>query len=200
MSRWCTLTAMVVGVLLMLLTIQPTAPTLVWNASTSVPLGLYRIQLGPVRRGDLVLIHLPPDIAELAHRRGYLPKSAYLIKFVLAVAGDQVCSLGDRILVRGVLVARALHRDRSGRRMLVWHGCRRLTTGEVFLLARHPQSFDSRYFGPVPVSAIVGRAVLLWPAREANLTSAHQRPASVALLRDPSLGSPRKSERRAAKE
>ena len=166
MSRRRILTVVAGGVLLTLLTTQPTAPALVWNASTSVPLGLYRIDPGPVRRGDLALIRLPPDIADLAHRRGYLPKAAYLIKFVLAVAGDQVCRLGDRILVRGVLVARALHRDRSGRRMLVWHGCRRLTSGEIFVLARHPQSFDSRYFGPVSVSAIVGRAVLLWPGRE----------------------------------
>jgi conjugative transfer signal peptidase TraF len=167
MSRWRILTVMAASVLLMLLTTQPTAPTLVWNASTSVPLGLYRIQPGPVRRGDLVLIHLPPDIADLAHRREYLPKSAYLIKFVVAVAGDQVCRLGDRILVSGVLVARALSRDRSGRGMPVWHGCRWLTSGEIFVLARHRQSFDSRYFGPMPVSAIVGRALLLWPGREA---------------------------------
>ena len=168
MSRRRILTVMAAGVLLTLLTTQPTAPTLVWNASASVPLGLYRIRHGPPRRGDLVLIRLPADIADLAHRRGYLPKSAYLIKFVVAVAGDQVCRIGDRILVSGVLVARAMSRDRWRRGMPAWHGCRRLASGEIFVLARHPQSFDSRYFGPVPVSATVGRAVLLWPGREAT--------------------------------
>jgi conjugative transfer signal peptidase TraF len=167
MTRKRILAVMAASILLMLLTTRPTAPVLVWNASSSVQPGLYRIQSGPVRRGDLVLIRAPPDIAALADRRGYLPTSAYLIKFVVALPGDRVCRLGDRILVRGVLVARTLHRDRSGRRMLVWHGCRRLTTREFFLLAPHPQSFDSRYFGPVAASAIVGHAVLLWPGRKA---------------------------------
>jgi conjugative transfer signal peptidase TraF len=150
---------------------RPTAPVLVWNASASVPLGLYRIQSGPVRRGDLVLIRLPRDIADLADRRGYLPKSAYLIKYVVAVASDRVCRLGDRILVNGVFAARALRRDRSGRRMPVWHGCRMLALDEVFLLARDLQSFDSRYFGPLPVSAIVGRAVVLCPRPSGRLNS-----------------------------
>jgi conjugative transfer signal peptidase TraF len=157
-----------VGVLLMVLSLQGMAPRLVWNASGSVPLGLYRIERAPVRRGDLVLIRLPPDIAALAHRRGYLPKSAYLIKFVLAVAGDQVCRLGANVLVRGVLAAHALPRDRLGRRMPVWHGCRRLASSELFVLAANPQSFDSRYFGLVSVRAVIGRAVLLWSARGAS--------------------------------
>jgi conjugative transfer signal peptidase TraF len=171
MNRGRALTVMAAGILLMLLTTQPTAPVLVWNASASVPLGLYRIQPGPVRRGDLVLIRLPPDIADLADWRRYLPKSAYLIKYVVAVAGDRVCRLGDRILVNGVFAARALRRDRSGRLMPVWHGCRVLATDGIFLLARGPQSFDSRYFGPLPVSAVIGRAVVLCPRPSSHLTS-----------------------------
>ena len=144
-------------------------PWIVWNASPSVPLGLYRIDLGPVRRFDLVLIRLPPDVAELAARRNYLPKSTYLIKFVLAVAGDQVCRLGDRIFVRGVLAARALARDSLGRPMPSWQGCRQLASGDLFLLADNQQSFDSRYFGVVSASDAVGRAVPLWPPRGRSL-------------------------------
>src|SRR5262249_55558959 len=121
-----------------------------------------RIEPGPFRRGDLVLIRLPPDVADLAHQRGYLPKSAYLIKFVLAVAGDRVCRLGVRLFVRGLFVARALHSDKLGRRMPMWHGCRWLAPGDLFVLADNPQSFDSRYFGLVSVRAVVGRAILLW--------------------------------------
>jgi type IV secretory pathway protease TraF len=85
------------GVLLVMLSLQGTAPRVVWNASDSVPLGLYRIERAPVRRGDLVLIRLPPDTAQLAHQRGYLPKSAYLIKTVLALAGDHVCRFGAHV-------------------------------------------------------------------------------------------------------
>ena len=159
------LAAMAAGALLTVASLHGKTPCLVWNASPSVPLGLYRIEPGPVRRSDLVLIRLSPDIAELAARRNYLPKSAYLIKFVLAVAGDRVCRLGDRIFVRGVLAARALTRDSLGQPMPSWQGCRRLAYGDLFLLADNQQSFDSRYFGVVAASDVVGRAVLLWPPR-----------------------------------
>jgi conjugative transfer signal peptidase TraF len=144
-------------------------PWLVWNASPSVPRGLYQIELGPVRRGDLVLIRLASDVAELANRRNYLPKSTYLIKFVLAVAGDHVCRFGYRIFVRGVLAARALPRDSLGRPMPSWQGCRQLASGELFLLADIQQSFDSRYFGVVSASDVVGRAVPLWPSHGRSL-------------------------------
>jgi type IV secretory pathway protease TraF len=37
----------------------------------------------------------------------------------------------------------------------------------VFVLADHPGSFDSRYFGPLDTASIMGRAVLLWSDRPA---------------------------------
>ena len=41
--------------------------------------------------------------------------------------------------------------------------CRALRPGEVFLLAPgSAASFDGRYFGPVPDSAVFGEAVPLW--------------------------------------
>jgi len=160
---------MAAGALLTVAPLQRKTPWIVWNASPSAPLGLYRIDLGPVRRFDLVLIRLPSDVAELVARRNYLPKSTYLIKFVSAVAGDQVCRLGDRIFVRGVLAARALTRDSLGRPMPRWHGCRQLASGDLFLLADNQQSFDSRYFGVVSARDVVGRALLLWPLRGRRL-------------------------------
>jgi type IV secretory pathway protease TraF len=112
----------------------------------------------------VVLIRLPPRIADLADRRGYLPKSAYLIKFIMGVTGDRVCRFGGRVFVNGAVRARAFSRDRRHRRMPVWHGCRRLTPSELFVLSANPQSFDSRYFGPVSIRSVVGRAILLWSA------------------------------------
>ena len=169
MSRSRILLAIAAGAVFTAAPLHGKTPWFVWNASPSVPPGLYRIALGPVRRGDFVLVRLPPDAAELAHRRNYLPKSTYLIKFVSAVAGDQVCRLGDRIFVRGVLAARALARDSLGRPMPSWQGCRQLASGELFLLANNQQSFDSRYFGVVSARDVVGRVVPLRPPRGRSL-------------------------------
>jgi conjugative transfer signal peptidase TraF len=164
-SRSRILATIAAGVLFTAAPLHGKARWLVWNTSPNVLLGLYRIGPGPVRRADLVLVRLPPDVAELAARRNYLPKSTYLIKFVLAVAGDQVCRFGNRIFVRGVLAARALTRDSLGRPMPSWQGCGQLASGDLFLLADNQQSFDSRYFGVVSARNVVGRAVLLWPPR-----------------------------------
>ena len=140
-------------------------PVLVWNASHSVPIGLYWIDRTPHRVGDLVLAHFTGPVAALADRRAYLSRTAYLLKPVSAVAGDRVCRFGARVLVRYRLAALALRTDSAGRPMPTWHGCRMLQAGELFLLAGHPDSFDSRYFGPLRTEHIAGRAVRLWPRR-----------------------------------
>jgi len=42
-------------------------------------------------------------------------------------------------------------------------GCRAIAQDEVFLMNwDEPASFDGRYFGPIPLGAIVGRAKALW--------------------------------------
>jgi conjugative transfer signal peptidase TraF len=139
----------------------------IWNASPSVPVGLYFVTKASPRVGDLVVLRLPPVIAALAARRGYLPTSAYLLKPIAAVAGDLVCRFGERVLVRGVLAGIAEDADAGGNAMPSWHGCRILQMGEVFVLADHPASFDSRYFGPLDTASIAGRAVLLSSDRPA---------------------------------
>jgi conjugative transfer signal peptidase TraF len=137
----------------------------IWNASPSVPVGLYLVTKASPRIGDLVVVRLPPVIAAFAARRGYLPASAYLLKPIAAVAGDLVCRLGDHVFVRGILAGAAAATDTDGNAMPSWQGCRILQMGEVFVLADHPASFDSRYFGPLDTASIVGRAVLLWSHR-----------------------------------
>ena len=47
-----------------------------------------------------------------------------------------------------------------------WAQCRQLVVDELFLLnVTNPASFDSRYFGPIDASFVVGRAVALWTAQ-----------------------------------
>ena len=140
----------------------------IWNASRSVPVGLYQVIQASPRVGDLAVLRLPSAIGTLAARRGYLPRSAYLLKPIAAIVGDRVCRSGTRIFVRDRFAGLAQIVDSTGSTMPAWHGCRTLRTGEVFVLADHPASFDSRYFGPLDATSIVGRAVLLWPHHPAR--------------------------------
>lgn len=139
-------------------------PLLVWNASPSMPVGLYSVHPGaPAALGDTVVVRLPPAARALAARRHYLPWRVPAVKRVAASAGARVCARGDAILIGGARVARRLAADRLGRPLPWWRGCRTLSSGEIFLLvAESPESFDGRYFGPSPRVAMIGPAHLLW--------------------------------------
>lgn len=133
---------------------------LVYNASDSVPAGWYRItSTAAVDVGDVVLVNLLPSTAALAARRDYLPLSIPLLKPVVATAPQEVCTVGPHVLIDGVVAAQVLERDRLGRPMPRWRGCRALEDEAVFLLSvDNAESFDSRYFGPIPRSSILGSA------------------------------------------
>ncbi|HSV83730.1 MAG TPA: conjugative transfer signal peptidase TraF [Ramlibacter sp.] len=137
---------------------------LVYNASSSAPQGLYRVQsVASPNVGDYVLATLPADAAALAAQRGYLPTGLPILKRVGAVAGQHVCARGNALLIDGEPSGRILRSDRQGRPLPAWRHCRYLAGGELFLLsATNPASFDSRYFGPVPASSVRGQAVPLW--------------------------------------
>jgi conjugative transfer signal peptidase TraF len=139
-------------------------PRLVYNASDSVPVGWYRISpANSLAPGDQVLVRLPREAMSLAAQRGYLPANVPLLKTVAAMAPQQVCVQGNQVRIDGELVAKRLWWDRQGRALPAWQACRRLVGDELFLLSsRNPASFDSRYFGPVSVDAVIGRAQPLW--------------------------------------
>lgn len=140
------------------------APRFVWNASASAPIGLYRVYPGaPAKVGDMVIARLPPDTRLFAARRRYLPLGVPLVKRVVAVAGARICANGSMVTVGGRPIARRRGRDRAGRLLPAWQGCRALARGEVFLLmAGVPDSFDGRYFGPTAARDVIGKAVPLW--------------------------------------
>jgi conjugative transfer signal peptidase TraF len=143
------------------------SPKLIWNASASVPIGLYRIRPAePLHIGELVVAMPPEPLAGYLANRGYLPEGVPLLKRILALAGQTVCRTGATITVDGTVVGRAFASDWRGRKLPVWQGCQVLTTGSVFLMnVQSDHSLDGRYFGPLATSAVVGRAAPLWIPR-----------------------------------
>jgi len=137
---------------------------LVWNASASVPLGLYRIDRAHVLRvGDMVAVRPSPALARFMAERRYVEANVLLVKPVAATSGATICRLGSRVTIDGRAVAAALPRDRFGRPLPSWSGCRRLRPDQLFLIApTHRDSFDGRYFGPIDRGQVVGFAAPLW--------------------------------------
>ena len=144
--------------------LTPMPIQLIWNASASAPVGFYTIGVdGPFEVTNLVAVDASEPVATFLADRGYLPKGVPLLKRILAVSGQTVCRTNLTITVDGVEVGTALERDRLGRDLPVWRGCRRIGTGEVFLMNWQVcDSLDGRYFGLTSTSQIIGRAVPLW--------------------------------------
>lgn len=138
---------------------------LVWNASASLPVGLYMARKpSPIQGGDIALIHLPAEVRSFAARRAYVPASVPVLKRIAALPGDRICRKGMRVSLAGIEV-NAKRSDRLGRPMPQWNGCRTLEAGEIALLADAADSFDSRYFGAVPSSGLVAIVRPVWVRR-----------------------------------
>ncbi|WP_321949702.1 S26 family signal peptidase [Burkholderia cenocepacia] len=147
-------------------------PRLTYNPSDSMAVGWYRVDPLDHRTGSLprpllvdsiVLVPLPAEAAVLAAQRGYLPTRVPLLKRIGAIAPQEVCIAGGIVHIDGVPSAAVLRADRLGRPLPSLQLCRRLEPGELFLLSMtNPSSFDSRYFGLVSASTVIGVAHPVW--------------------------------------
>ncbi|OYY72046.1 S26 family signal peptidase [Sphingomonas sp. 28-63-12] len=161
--RWLQITLGAAGVIAVTAFINP-LPRLMWNATASVPTGLYAIRPGNDRQlGELVAVAPPEPLAGFLADGGYLPRGVPLLKHVAAMPGQRICRLGVVVTVDGRRLGLAREQDRRGRLLPSWSGCRAIAPGELFLMNPDaPDSLDGRYFGPLPASSVLGRATPLW--------------------------------------
>lgn len=164
-GRLGTLLTMATAATMLATTIGPKpAPWLVWNASASVPIGLYQVTPAThLSVTDLVVALPPASLAAMLAEEGYLPRGVPLIKRVLALPGQTVCRTGVYITVDNILMGDAREKDHNGRPLPTWQGCRAVALDHVFLMNwDEPNSLDGRYFGMLPLASVVGRAEPLW--------------------------------------
>ena len=148
----------------------PITPKLIWNASASAPVGLYTVRpatdLGVT---DLVAVEAGEPLASFLKEREYLPRGVPLMKRIAALPGQTVCRIGRNVSVDTIAMGEALARDRRGRELPLWQGCQTLGTSEIFVMNWDvPDSFDGRYFGPIPKASVIGHALPLWTDEEGD--------------------------------
>lgn len=135
------------------------------NASPSLPMGLYEKTFDA--HATLVEFCPPEPYARIALERGYrssgnCPDGAEpLMKPLIAIAGDIVDVSARGLAVNGVLLPNTAPKtkDTRDRPMRLWHyGRYRVASDSVWVASSYNAwSFDSRYFGPIPVSIIRNR-------------------------------------------
>jgi conjugative transfer signal peptidase TraF len=167
-SRAATLLATLGTTVALLSTVGAKSTHYIWNASASVPIGLYRLQpTGNLFVTELVAVQPPEPLATFLGEGGYLPRDIPMLKRVLALSGQTVCRDQLTITVDRIEMGEARERDGRGRPLPVWQGCRVVAEGEVFLMNwQSADSLDGRYFGVLPTSAIIGKAEPLWTGEE----------------------------------
>lgn len=163
------LAGVVVAATLATLTV-PVSRYAVWNATASVPTGLYAIRgKASLHVGERVAVEPPLTLRGLLAERGYLPNGVPLVKRIAAVSGQRVCRFGHGVTIDGDFAGVARARDSRGRLLPAWFGCRKLRPGELFVMnPAAPDSFDGRYFGPLRLDTVIGRATPVWTDEAGN--------------------------------
>jgi signal peptidase I len=170
--RWLAETAITVGVAVLLAVVVRTFVFQTYYIPTSsmVPtLGVYdRILVQKaffnwhdVRAGDIVVFSHPPrdDCPG--------PQNGDLVKRVIALPGQTIYSSGNGIYVNGHLLAEPYLPRYDPLGPPIPDASRqhpyRVPPGEFYLLGDNRAiSCDSRYWGPITGSSIVGRVILVW--------------------------------------
>jgi conjugative transfer signal peptidase TraF len=139
------------------------ASHLIWNHTPSLPRGLYWLARGhrPARH-DLVAFRVPENVRRLVRERAYLEEGAWLVKPVVALAGDGVCTDSGALTIDGVRFGSIRTTDSDGRPLPQAPICGAIADGQLYVAGADPRSFDSRVFGPIRVSDLQGTVTPLW--------------------------------------
>jgi len=131
------------------------------NTSASLPIGLY------IASSQGAFVELCPYDHGLSVQRGYRHNgvcpdgAAPLLKPVVGKAGDEILLSSAGIAVNGKLLPNSapLDHDSAGRPLTHWpFGHFTAAPGTLWVASSYnPRSYDSRYLGPIPETALRAR-------------------------------------------
>ena len=135
-----------------------------YNATASLPTGFYLAwPFGEIKRGDLVIYTPTKATRDMALERGYIEKEdTSLLKRVAALGGDHYrISKQNIFFVEGKYIGMVSEKDSKERPLpqLAREHEYIVPPGDFLPVGDASRSFDGRYTGTVPLSAIKTRVV-----------------------------------------
>jgi signal peptidase I len=118
------------------------------------------VEFGTIHTGDILVFKAPKAVATVCG-----DDVADLVKRVIGVPGDHVTSVGNNIYIDGKLLKQPwTHVALIGSKPIA---PTYVTKNHYFMMGdNEPNSCDSRYWGLIPRSAVIGKAfVRIWPLR-----------------------------------
>jgi conjugal transfer pilin signal peptidase TrbI len=119
------------------------------NRTASMPTGIYVISsANKLEIGDIVVFYLND-------------KSGNLIKYAAGLPGDEFCLDFENTLWINNQPLAQKNIQKYPEQSLEFSSCQTLKKGELLVLGDHPDSYDSRYFGPIKYSRVLAQVELL---------------------------------------
>jgi conjugative transfer signal peptidase TraF len=133
------------------------------NVSASEPEGIYRLTNDAPMKGSLITFMVPAAVHPFVEAHlTYLEKTP-ILKEIIASTGDTVCARDQALWINGFSVGNIHRHTPAGVPLPQWRECRALRAGEYFVFSdKIPNSFDSRYYGPISRPDILGVYKPLW--------------------------------------
>ncbi len=145
----------VVFILVILCVLIPKRKFIYINNTDSLPLGLYVLSNEKIELGKYVVFSKPDNLNKI--QRNWILGNASFLKQISAIPGDTVCIQKNTVLINGKETGTVKTVDRNGEelpKILKNTFCRKLNKGEFWTATHHPNSFDSRYYGPVKIDQL----------------------------------------------
>jgi len=91
----------------------------------------------------------------------YFPDGTHVIKSAAGMPGDKI-KVNEHVYVNGTEWGKLIHHDKLGKNIEEFSREETVPSKKLFALGVHPRSFDSRYWGYVDVSQIIGKAYAIY--------------------------------------
>jgi len=143
------------------------------TGSWSLPEGLYRVSAlaadEPLEHGSIVTLCAPTVLVQNARALGFMHDGPcpgggeMLMKKIIAFPDDRVRLAADGIRVNGMLVANTRRNPKAPAGLVaIEYGSYRVPPGFAWFAGTSVDSWDSRYYGAIPLDSLRGVAQPIW--------------------------------------